>query len=872
MRFEKIQKPIGGYEIFVFKNGQWKQAGILEYGKFLREKKIDLGQFLPAKEKIQIRLVQKGGGAAHIDAARLGNLAPSGLNGSGDENALKKIVKQDFDVLDAFRKTLELKFPADGKQTILKLTARVEPKTIEKTTFQFPSINLFRQIDSNSQFYNYVLIDSKSAATLKSESPLFREFCRTGSGHPYGFTYGWVSNDDSYLYATIEFLPDNTMDGDKDYAQLHVKTENGLLSFKVSELLRKWGDPAFVYTDKVPYQHKLYHFKVPFTAIGLKQPKAGRNLQLAFSAYGTAFPASPGPFIDAGFRHTVSLKLDGTLWAWGHNTDGQLGNGSTSNSTSPVQESSTSADWEAVSAGYSHTAALKSNGTLWAWGNNSNGQIGDGTAGNIRTSPVTVVDTAVDTDTDPDTDWVAVSAGGNHTLGLKSNGTLWAWGFNYNGQLGDGTTNSSPTPVQVSGGSDWVAVAAGDSHTLALKSNGTLWAWGHNFYGELGDGTRNDRDAPVQIGTQTDWVAVAAGSMHSAALRSDGTLWTWGFNAYGQLGDGTTEDQLSPVIVMDTVADPDTDPDTDWVAVAVNDRFTMALKSNGTLWAWGYNLVGQLGDGTNFDSLEPVQEITSATNWRTVAAGYQHAVAAQSDDSLWTWGWNSSGQLGDGTTDNKNTPNYVGDAIRRWMKIAAGEMHTIATMTDGTLWAWGYNADGQLGDNSTVNRNVPVQEYSRGFDWIEVAAGLYHSVALKSNGSLWAWGLNNYGQLGDNTTITKHAPVREYTNAEDWVAVTAGDYHTVALKSDGTLWSWGSNEYGQLGNNSTVNSSVAIQEYYQDTDWVAVAAGINHTLALKSDGSIWAWGHNEYGQLGIGSTIDTNIPTPIAGEANDSMH
>jgi len=343
-----------------------------------------------------------------------------------------------------------------------------------------------------------------------------------------------------------------------------------------------------------------------------------------------------------------------------------------------------------------------------------------------------------------------IAAGTLHTVTLKGDGSLWAWGNNDYGQLGDGTVVDRWSPLQLGTDTGWsqIGASSGGSHTIALKRDGTLWAWGENDYGQLGDGTFIDRRSPVQTGADTDWTRISAGGFHTMALKSDGTLWAWGHNDYGELGDGTFIDRRSPV---------QTGADTDWAQISAGGHHTIALKSDGTLWAWGYNSSGQVGDGTVVDRRSPVQ-IGTDTDWTRIFAGGFHNMALKSDGTLWAWGRNSEGQLGDGTFIGRNSPVQIGADID-WAQISAGGFHTIALKNDGTLWAWGYNDEGQLGDGTVVDRRSPVQ-IGTDTDWAQISAGGYHTMAVKNDGVLWGWGYNQYGQVGDGTVVDRWSPVQ----------------------------------------------------------------------------------------------------------------
>ena len=347
-----------------------------------------------------------------------------------------------------------------------------------------------------------------------------------------------------------------------------------------------------------------------------------------------------------------------------------------------------------------------------------------------------------------------VAAGSGHSMALKPDGGLWAWGLNSYGQLGDGKTSGITVSIHIGEKKDWVAVSAGLAHTLALKSDGSLWAWGSNFFGQLGDGTTEDKTSPVRIGKDNDWTFIEAGDYHSVGLKSDGTLWAWGLNSYGQLGDGTTKDKNAPVRIG---------KDDKWARVSAGAFHTVGLGKDMTLWAWGNNSHGQLGDNTTSDRSEPVR-IGTDSRWSAVSAGEYHTVALNwckdcwTSNSLWAWGSNEHGQLGNGSTENKPAPVQIG-TDKTWVKVSAGSNHAAALKKDGTLWAWGRNTKGQLGDGTTKDKSSPVRV---GMDtkWVSISAGATHTLAMKADDSLWSWGANDHGQLGDGGIEGKKVPTR----------------------------------------------------------------------------------------------------------------
>ena len=361
----------------------------------------------------------------------------------------------------------------------------------------------------------------------------------------------------------------------------------------------------------------------------------------------TIIVSQPFKAVSAGAQHTVAIKTDGSLWAWGWNYNGQLGDGTNGNEADKnvPTKIGTGTDWSVVSAGAQHTVAIKTDGSLWAWGYNAHGQLGDGTN----------IDRNVPKQIGTDTNWTVVSAGGEHTVAIKRDGSLWAWGVNSYGQLGDGTNGwlkDKNIPTKISDAKDWNVVSAGYAHTMAIKTDGSLWAWGWNCNGQLGDGTYTDKNVPTLIGTDTTWAVVSAGHFHTVAIKANKTLWAWGLNDNGQLGDGTNTDKNIPTRIGTGI---------NWDNVSAGHFHNVAIKANKTLWAWGKNEFGQLGDGTYGIGVYkniPAQ-IGSENNWTVVSAGAEHIVALNTNKELWACGLNGNGQLGDGKNADKNTLTQV---------------------------------------------------------------------------------------------------------------------------------------------------------------------------------------------------------------------
>jgi alpha-tubulin suppressor-like RCC1 family protein len=356
-------------------------------------------------------------------------------------------------------------------------------------------------------------------------------------------------------------------------------------------------------------------------------------------------------------------------------------------------------------------------------------------------------------------------------------GNLWGWGFNSFGHLGVNDTTQRNTPVTTfTGGANWKQVAGGKNHTAAIKTDGTLWTWGYNISGQIGDLSTTNRSTPVTtFAGETNWKQVSCGDVHTAAIKTDGTLWTWGNNTNGQVGDNTiSNNRITPVTTFLG--------GTNWKQVSCGGYFTAAIKTDGTLWTWGLNSSGQLGINNLIQQATPVQ-VQVFTNWKQVSCGYKHTAAIKTDGTLWNWGRNLEGQLGNYDATNRSAPVTTFAGGTNWKQVAGGGYFTAAIKTDGTLWTWGRNYYGQLGDNTTTNRSIPVTTFAGGTNWKQVAGGYNHTAAIKTDGTLWTWGRNNNGQLGVNdagTTLNRTTPVTTFTGGTNWKQVAGGGVHTAA--------------------------------------------------------------------------------------------
>ena len=592
--------------------------------------------------------------------------------------------------------------------------------------------------------------------------------------------------------------------------------------------------------------------------------------------------------VDAGGGHTCAVRYDSTLWCWGTGSVGRLGLGDMLQRTTPTQVLAGNQEleegWKNVSAGFQHTCAVREDSTLWCWGSQQNGRLGNGASsfGNIAT-PQQVLGG----NQDLEEGWKSVTAGFQHTCAVREDSTLWCWGLSSRGQLGlgDGLSQHT-TPQQVLAGQSleegWASVVAGQSHVCALREDRTLWCWGSGIRGEHGLGNTSNQDTPQLVFEDGDelnesWRSVIAGREHTCAVRADTTLWCWGMSASGQLGDGTVGGEKSLPTPLDSSLS--------FTQIDAGLHHGCAVAADTTLWCWGGNTTYQLGLGNFIRQTMPQQVLTDdialSEGWESVSAGYAHTCAVREDSTLWCWGDGNSGRLGLGDTTLQITPQQVlagNSALEEgWKSVTTGELYTCAVRDDSTMWCWGFGLLG-LGSANSETHLTPQLLFAGDDDleegWASITAGQRHTCAIREDTTLWCWGAGSFGQLGLGNNDTAGTPLQVFEGdsalSEGWTSVEAGHLHTCGVRDDLTLWCWGENQSGHLGLGELVNHNTPQQVLAGDIDlevgWTSVSAGHFHTCAMRDDLTSWCWGAGFRGQLGLGTSDQHETPQLVGSD------
>ncbi len=608
----------------------------------------------------------------------------------------------------------------------------------------------------------------------------------------------------------------------------------------------------------------------------------------------------------SGTDFTLALKADGTVWTWGYNGYGQLGLGDNSNRYRPTQINIENV--VDIAAGNNHALLVTADGKVYSFGSNSYGQLGR--TGNTYT-PQEI----------PNLENIEkVSAGNYHSMAIDKEGNVYTWGYNQNGQLGDGTriSNSIPTKIKLT---NITKIATKNNTSAAIDGDGNLYTWGYNSYGQQGISIDNIY-TPRKVPTLEQIIDIAVENNTIIVLDKKGEVLSSGYNTYGNLGNNATQTRKSFDKVIEkyeTITTGEGEEETTTTtpvylsgikSIEAGNEYAVAIKEDGTAISWGYNGYSQSSNGTTTNNLLPVdlkygkdkENIDKIIN---VSAGEGTIVVVREDGKVWTIGKNYSGQLGNSSAVNSNefvciskpvllfeeTPiriKGIGQNKNAKVNMSQGfnllyttiedtdltyqiKNEKIATVeeTTGKITAVkkGKTAvtvtDKKSGETTSADVYV-LGEEDVTFPQIETQN--YSTVTLKSNGEIWSYGYNGYGQLGTGDTTYKVLPT--YTGINNITQISLGGTHTLALDTEGHVWSWGYNGYGELGNGTTTSSTEKVQVKSPDGEGVlenivAISAGNYHSIALDKDGNVYTWGYNGYGQLGLGNTTNTVLPVKV---------
>ncbi|MEQ1568338.1 MAG: hypothetical protein ABMA64_22055, partial [Myxococcota bacterium] len=604
-----------------------------------------------------------------------------------------------------------------------------------------------------------------------------------------------------------------------------------------------WGDNVYGVTWPVAWQYRTWAQPLP-------------NLR------GTVVAVDQGPY--HAYGHAVAARDDGTVLAWGDNSFGQGGfvggGGWTGDLVAIPHEVAGPRDVTAVAAGGGHDLALTASGEVWAWGANDSGQLGTGSIGGIG-APNVVVGLPLPA--------VAIAAPGEASAAILTDGTVWTWGGDDDQELGDGSAASAspsatPMPTQALPEAA-VAIEGGESHFVVLLADGTAASWGGNWHGELGRvgiptsvnawSAVPDRISDWWGGAVKDVSDIDVGPQNTLLSTANGSVLGCGSNDAGQLPSVSGTVPVSIPIPLFAL--------TGSLDVEMGGAGGMALDAAGDLVAWGACGYGMCGTGTGLT--DPAHVVTTPErvlhldDAAILSAGPVSflVVAPSPGTDVWGTGGNGFGQIGDGTTSDYGKPVSIG--FGRAVGIAGGLDHTLALLDDGSVWSWGHNRIGQLGDGTTFDSTRPVKVQ---LDQVkQVAVGNELSVALRHDGTVWVWGSNWDGAFGDGTRAGDSPIPVQVPDLRDVVAIAAGQYHVLALQSDGTVLAWGhveSAELGYWGASFWVSKPTPV--VFEDDDAVGISAGWGHSMVLTSKGEVFTFGANDAGQLGTGSVDPSGAP------------
>lgn len=555
--------------------------------------------------------------------------------------------------------------------------------------------------------------------------------------------------------------------------------------------------------------------------------------------------------IKIGWRHACALRVDGAVLCWG-----QQSLGAASGDMVIPQIITGIPPLQSIATGGRHTCGIDALRQLWCWGANDQNQIIANGGESVIATPQIVM-----------TGVSHVALGFTTSCARLQIGQTSCWGDASYGQLGNGGYQYDPTRAFISELNDSFAIASGGNFSCTLLKYVVVRCWGGNEYGQLGDGTTNTATLPQTVRSNDEVVAIATGSVHACLIVSDGTVRCWGHNNYGQLGNQATEDSSTPVIAaVQQVVD-----------ISLGQSHSCALLQDGGGACWGRNDDGQLGSGSTATSGMPLRVANLATAI-ALKSGGNHTCAVLQSTEVVCWGRNQQGQLGIGDVGpGQSTPTIV-PSLKGVTDISLGLNHSCALMLTGQMYCWGWNQYGQVGmgaSGETAYVTSP-QLVAGVTDVAAITAGANHTCALQRNGDVRCWGDNYSGQLGASTVmgaVGANPAATIVTGVDNVVAIAAGGAHTCALLQRGDVSCWGWNNVGQVGNGAggAARDVVVPQPVVGHLGVSAVGVGANHICMVDNRGTVWCWGDNGFGQLGIGSQIGSNtrtLPSEVDAAAN----
>ena len=544
---------------------------------------------------------------------------------------------------------------------------------------------------------------------------------------------------------------------------------------------------------------------------------------------------------------TIAYDNYGYIWGWGLNSFGNITNNDGLIKITPVSIYNNNKTFCKISTGFNTSLSIDKNGLVWGWGYNNQGQIGDN-SDTVRYTPVSILGTLKT--------FCNITGGRLSSGGIDKNGLVWGWGYNGVGMLGNNSTTAVRTPVSVLGNrKTFCQISFGYYTLMGIDKNGLVWGWGNNPYGQIGDSSITNRSTPVSIlGARKTFCQISSGYWHSAAIDKNGRVWCWGSNNYGQIGDNTVTSRRTPVSILGATKT--------FCEIDTSFHHTLAIDKNGKVWGWGYNNYGQLGNNSLVSARTPVL-IAGSKTFCQIRAGYMYSMALDNNNNIWSWGFNGNGQFGTVLNPNVSTPVVIGQN-RCYCLISAGRDHSLSVDDDGLIWGWGNNSNGQIGDNSISGKLTPVSVLGNKKTFCQIGSGNNYTVAIDKNGNIWGWGVNQYGEVGNNSATSVRTPVSIHGTNKTFCQISAGLFTSSGIDKYGQVWNWGFNGNGQLGNNSTSDKCTPVSILGNKKTFCQIKSS-THSLGLDKYGQIWGWGYNKNGQLGNNSTSDKCTPVSILG-------